>query len=108
MADSPHQSVHNQAQAHLRASEGLRSANAPNSIPKTRPASTDSITRLEHIIAIQEDRMKKMWHQSIGSPSETRRLRASMKDSLLTYKHTLQRIRQSAEILELSWAMLES
>src|SRR5262245_45415748 len=108
MADSPHQSDRNQVHAHLCTSERLLSANAPNSTTESRRASNDSIKRLENIIAFQESRVEKMRHQSIGSPSEARRLLTSTKDLLLTYKHTLQRIRQSAETLELSWAMLDS
>ena len=100
MADSLRSSVQNQVQDHLRSSERLRSANAPNSNAETRRVLGDSIKRLEHIIAVQEDRVKEeMMHQSVGSPSQTLRLIASMKDELLTYKLTLQQIRQSGEIL---------
>jgi hypothetical protein len=105
MAESQHTSVRNQGQNDLRASERLLSANEPNSLAETRRVSKDSITRLEHIIAVQEIHVKKMRHRSIGSPSQTRRLRASMKDLLATYKFTLQQIRQSADNLEISWAL---
>ena len=107
MADSPHKSVRNQIRDHLRASERLLSAKEPNSTAETRRDSRDSIKRLEHIIAVQEDHVKKMRHKSVGSRSQTLRLRASMKDSLAIYRHTLQQIRQSAETLEISWALHE-
>src|SRR5262245_17435847 len=91
MGESPHTSVRN----------------APYSIVMTRRVSKDSIKRLEHIIAVQEARAKKMRHQSVGSPSQTVRLRASMKNSLALFRYTLQQIRESDEKLELSWAMLD-
>ena len=78
-----------------------------NSIAMTRRDSRDSIKRLEHIIAVQEDHVKKMRHKSVGSRSQTLRLRASMKDSLALFRYTLQQIRESDEKLELSWAMLD-
>ena len=87
MADSP-RTVQNQVQQDLR--------------------SRDLIDRLERIIAVQEDRVKKMRHQSIGNRSQTLRVRASMKDSLAIYRHTLQHIRRSAETLAISWALHES
>ena len=103
MAHSQHLSVPNQVQDDLELSE--RSLMA-NSIAKGRQVSKDSIQRLEHIIADQQDRLVKMRHQSAGSSSHTLRLRASIKDSLVTYKLTLQTIKQSAETLELTWANL--
>jgi len=108
MADSPHKSVRNQISDHLHAAEHLLSANAPNSNAETRRDSKDTIKRLERIIAVQEDRVKKMRHKSVGSRSQTLRLRACMKDSLAIYRLTLQQIRQSAEHLEISWALHES
>jgi hypothetical protein len=62
MAESPHTSVRNQVQDTVRASERPLSANALNSNAERRLASMDSIKRLEHIIAVQEDRMKNMRH----------------------------------------------
>ena len=102
MADSPRASVrvHND----LQSSERLH---ALNSIAKTRRVYKDSIQRVEDIITVQEKRVKKMGHQSVGTSSQTLRLRASVKDSIAIYRLTLQQIRQSAEALELSWAMLE-
>ena len=105
MADSPYKSVRNQIRDNLRAYERLLSANALSSNAEVRRDSTNLIQRLEHLIAVQEGRVKKMQHQSAGSHSETRRLRASMKDVLATYRRTLQHIRQSAETLELSWML---
>ena len=105
MADSPYKSVHNQIRDNLGAYERLLSTNPPNWNAETRPDSRILIQRLEHIIADQEDRVNRMRHQSAGSPSQTHRLRASMKDVLATYRLTLQQIRQSAETLELSWAL---
>ena len=105
MAESPHKSVPNTILANLRAYERLLSAKTPISNAETRPDARHLIQRLEHIIADQEDRVKRMGHQSIGSPSETHRLRASMKDVLATYRRTLQQIRQSAVALELSWSL---
>ena len=105
MADSPYKSVPNQIWDNLLAYERLLSTNAPNSNAETRPDSRNLIQRLEHIIAEQEDRVKRMRHESAGSPSQTHRLRASMKDVLATYRLTLEQIRQSAETLELSWAL---
>ncbi len=105
MANSPHASVRNQVQDHLRSSVRLLEA---NSIAETRRVSRNSIERLENIIVLQEDCVKKMRHQSVGSHSQTLQLRASMKDSLAIYRLTLEQIRQSAETLELAWAMLES
>lgn len=88
MADSPRTSVQNRVQEHVR--------------------SRDLIKRLEFIIAVQENSVKKMRHKSVGSRSQTLRLRASMKDSLAIYRHTLKRIIQSAETLDISWALHES
>jgi len=107
MADSPRTAVQNQIQDHLRSSERLLSADVPNSNAETRRVSRDSIERLEHIIAAQEDRVKKMRHKSVGSRSQTLRLRASMKDVLTTFRHTLLQIRRSAKHLEISWALHE-
>lgn len=105
MENSPHKSIRNQIRDNLGAYERHLSANASNANAKTRRDSRNLIQRLEHIIAVQEDRVKQMRHQSVRSPSKTHRLRASMKDVLETYRLTLQQIRQSAEILELSWAL---
>jgi hypothetical protein len=92
----------NQARDDLLSSEGRLLGNAAKANAEARRVSRDSIKRLEHIIAIQEARIKKMRHQS----QETLRLRAFMKDLLITSKLTLLQIRQSAEHLEISWAML--
>ena len=104
MADSPHTSVENHVQAHLHPSKRLH---APNSIAETRRGSRNSIKRLKDMIALQEDRMKKIRHQLEGPPPpHIFRLRTSMKDLLLISKHTLAQLKTSAENLELSWAML--
>jgi hypothetical protein len=107
MADSPDTSVRNQIRDNLRAYERPFFGKRTAFVAQRRRLSADSIKRLENIITIQEDRVKQMRHQSGGSPSQRHRLRASMKDLLTTYRHTLQRIRESAKTLELSWAMLE-
>ena len=108
MADSPYQYVRNQIRDNLRTYERLSFGKRTEFVAQRRRVSEDSIKRLEKIITIQEDRVKKIRHQSGGSPSQTHRLRASMKDLLTTYRHTLQRIRASAETLELSWTILSS
>jgi hypothetical protein len=106
MANSPHTPVHNTIYG-LHGRERLLWTEAGNSIAKARRASKDSIQQLEYIIATQQNRLKKLGHDSVGNPSQTLRLRASMEDTLATYRLTLQQIRQSAETLELTWAMLE-
>ena len=103
MADSPHTSVRNQNRG---PSERPLLANVPSSLAQTRQVYADSIQRLEHIVAAQEDRLKKVRHPSVGSPSQTDLMRASMEDSLEITKLTLQQIRQSADTLELAWAIL--
>ena len=105
MADSPDISVPNEFLNDLEPSERSLTATVRNSIAKGRRVSKDSIQRLEHIIANQQERLAKLRHQPGRSYSDTRRLRASMKDSLVTYELTLQQIRQSADTLELMWAM---
>ena len=105
MVDSQYKSVRNQLQDHLRVSE--RPLLVLNSSAETRRVSRESVRRLEDIIAVQEDRVRKMRHRSVGTPSQTLRLRASNKDLLLTYRLTLQQIRQIAETLELSCAILD-
>ena len=94
MADSPDTSVPDHVQ---RPSEDH---STELMIAKTRRSYKDSIQRLEHLIFVQELRVKNLRHPS-------RQLLASMKDMLLTYKLTLQQVRQSAENLEISWALME-
>ena len=107
MADSSYTFILKQVHDDLGRSERSLTANARNSIAKGRRVSKDSIQQLEHIIATQQDRLAKLRHQPGQSLSHTRRLRASMKDSLVTCALTLQQIRQSADTLELIWAMFE-
>jgi len=107
MAQSSHASVPHQAHDRLRSSKRFLSTDAPNSIEELRRVSNNSIRRLQNIIAAQEDGVKKLRHQSGGTPSHALLLRTSMKDSLLTFKHTLEQIKHSAQLLEISWAMLE-
>ena len=106
MADYPHASVRNQAQAHLRASKRLLSADDANVIAERRRVSNDAIRRLEDIVALQEERLKSTRHQSGESLSHIRQLHTAIADVLLISKHTLETLRQSAETLELAWATL--
>ena len=106
MANSPHESVHDM-RAQVRAFERLLLSNTPKRVAELRQVSSDSIQRLEDMIAIQESRVKRMRHQSAESHSETFRLRASMRDLLRVCKLTLQQIRESEKNLEISWAMLD-
>ncbi|WHZ25333.1 MAG: hypothetical protein OJF51_000128 [Nitrospira sp.] len=80
----------------------------PLSISEKRRVSRDAIQRLEHIVTVQEDRVKTMRHRSIGSPSLTRRLQVLMKENLITYRNTLQYVRQTAETLEVCWSAIEN
>ena len=105
MADSQYISIWDKLQE--ASSECSLTANARDSIAEGRRVSKDSIQRLERIIAAQQDRLANLRHEPGRSRSHTRRLRTSMKDSLVTYKLTLQQIRQSADTLELIWAMFE-
>jgi hypothetical protein len=107
MAHFPQTTVRNHVQVHLRSSKHLHGTNALNSVAEVRRVSSNSIKRLQDIIAAQEDCVKKFQHQAVGTPAAARLLRISMKDSLLIYKHTLEQIRQSADLLEISWTMLE-
>ena len=106
MAYSRHISVVAELQDNL-ASERSLTANARNSIAKGRRLCKDSIQRIEDIIAAQEDRLAKLERRRGESPLHTDSLRASMKDSLTTYRLTLQQIRQSAATLEPIWAMFQ-
>jgi hypothetical protein len=72
-----------------------------------RRSCTQLISRLERIIAVQQDRLKKIGHRSGRDRSQTLRLRASMRESLAIYRQTLLQIRQSAKTLENSWALHE-
>ena len=67
-----------------------------------------SIQRLEDMIAVQEDRAKRMRHQPVGSLSHTRWLQACMDDSLFQSKQTLRQVRNSVKCLEFAWAMLDA
>jgi hypothetical protein len=70
-----------------------------------RRSCTELISRLERIIAVQEDRLKKVGDKSRGDRFQTLRLRASMRETI--YRETLLQIRQSAKTLENSWALHE-
>ena len=105
MAQSPYKYVHNPIWDYLQNYARLLSTDAPKSNTEARRDSRNLIRRLEHIVSVQEDRVKKMQHRSAGSVSKTLRLRASMKDVLATYRRTLQQIRENAKTLELSWAL---
>jgi len=67
----------------------------------------DSINRLGKIIRLQSGRLRMIRKQSVGCPSQTLQLEASMKDVLFISKDTLRQLRYSAEHLEIAWAMLE-
>ena len=107
MAGSSRHSVRNQILDNLSAYERLSFSKRTAFVAKGRQVSADSIQRLENIVTLQENRVRKMRRQSGRSLSETHRQRVAMKDLLATYMLTLQQIRQSAESLELSWSMLE-
>ena len=67
-----------------------------------------SIVRLETMIAAQSNRLQKLRHQWVGSPSATLRLEASVEDSIATSMLTLQHIRQCAMTFDACWAILDS
>ena len=107
MADSPHISITNQDEDDLMPCERSLMANAGNSIAKGRRVCKDSIQRMEDIIGKQEDRVAKLPRHSQQSSSHTDRLQASMKDSLTTYRLTLQQLKESADTLESICSMFE-
>src|SRR5262245_57045720 len=98
---SHHKSARNHIHTHLRFSEPLLRAKGVTSHAESRRVSKESIARLKHMIAVQEDQVKKMRHRSMGSRSQTLRVRAFMKDLLVVTRLTLQQIRQSTDNLEL-------
>ena len=96
-----------QAQAELRCSERRLLADASTSLDTIRRAFRHAIKRLELTIAVQEHRVKRLKHHPVGTPAQTLQLRTSAKDLLQICRLTVQLLRQSAETLEISWAMLE-
>lgn len=84
------------------------SPNLPNSIERRRRVYDGSVVRLETMIAAQSNRLQKLRHQWVGSPSATLRLEASVEDSIATSKLTLQHIRQCAMTFEACWAILDT
>ena len=107
MADAPQTSVCNRVQSTQHASDSSASAKTSSSTIEPRRVYKRSIKRLEHIIALQKAQSKKIRRQSVNTPSHTHRLQVAMKDVQLISTHTLDQLKQSGKLLELSWAMLE-
>ncbi len=107
MADISRSSVQNRVLEDLNLHERFSSTDIQAFITEKRRNFKDLIQRLEHIVTVQQDRVKAMQHRSGGGRSQARRLRALMKENLLTYRHTLQQVRHAGETLEVAWSALE-
>lgn len=105
MADLSQSSAQNHISNTLSFCDRLSPTDPVISAAEKRQICTDMIHRLETLVAVQQDRVNAMRHWSVGGRSQTRRLRALMRDNLLTYKGTLQQVRQTAQTLEVSWAL---